>query len=162
MTPNDRFYFKKSTGTPSDSSSRPLQQLISRNECIDWGYTHLALHRGRRIQYFAKEIIVKERCRLLQCRNPAEQQGYYFKRPDIHTLGNTGVGGSLHANVAPLATKIIDTHAYKGKDVRSMVSKDLRFMIKQPGVRIVDLCCGVGISTKALESAFSDAEFIVG
>ena len=86
----------------------------------------------------------------------------YWKRTDIHTLGNTGVGGSLHANVAPLATKIIDTYAYKGKDVRSMVSKDLRFMIKQPGVRIVDLCCGVGISTRALESAFSDAEFIVG
>lgn len=86
----------------------------------------------------------------------------YWERPDIHTLGNTGVGGSLHANVAPLVTKLIDLHAYKGKDVRSIVSKDLKATMKKTGARIADLCCGVGMSTRALESAFSDAELIVG
>jgi hypothetical protein len=30
----------------------------------------------------------------------------YWCRPDIHTLGNVGLGGALHAAMAPLATKV--------------------------------------------------------
>jgi hypothetical protein len=86
----------------------------------------------------------------------------YWSRNDIHTLGNTGVGGSFHAAIAPLATKAIDFFAYEGNDVRFQVSKDLRQKMSKPGARIVDLCCGVGISTRALQSAFPDAELIVG
>ncbi len=46
----------------------------------------------------------------------------YWSRPDIHTLGNTGFGGAVHAAIAPLATKIIDVKAYGGSDVRKLVS----------------------------------------
>lgn len=30
----------------------------------------------------------------------------YWQRPDIHTLGNVGFGGGLHAAMAPIATKV--------------------------------------------------------
>jgi hypothetical protein len=30
----------------------------------------------------------------------------YWSRPDIHTFGNMGFGGALHAAVAPIATKV--------------------------------------------------------
>ena len=30
----------------------------------------------------------------------------YWSRPDIHTFGNMGVGGALHAAMAPFATKV--------------------------------------------------------
>jgi len=87
---------------------------------------------------------------------------YYWSRRDIHTLGNVGVGGFFHAAVAPLATKLIDVFAYNGADVRSLVAHDLRKKMNKRGVRIADLCCGVGISTRQLESAFPDAELIIG
>jgi hypothetical protein len=30
----------------------------------------------------------------------------YWSRPDIHTFGNMGFGGAVHAAVAPIATKV--------------------------------------------------------
>lgn len=30
----------------------------------------------------------------------------YWSRPDIHTFGNEGLGGALHAAMAPFATKV--------------------------------------------------------
>ena len=30
----------------------------------------------------------------------------YWARPDIHTFGNMGFGGAVHAAMAPLATKV--------------------------------------------------------
>ncbi len=30
----------------------------------------------------------------------------YWSRPDIHTFGNVGFGGAVHAAMAPLATKV--------------------------------------------------------
>lgn len=30
----------------------------------------------------------------------------YWSRPDIHTFGNMGFGGALHAAIAPVATKV--------------------------------------------------------
>lgn len=41
--------------------------------------------------------------------------------PTIHTLGNVGLGGALHAALAPLSTKLIDVVAYEGQDVRQKV-----------------------------------------
>ncbi len=71
----------------------------------------------------------------------------YWSRPDIHTLGNVGFGGAVHAAMAPFATKVsaavhaivyfhssshfkhhntayqmIDIKAYGGVDVRALVS----------------------------------------
>ena len=46
---------------------------------------------------------------------------YWFDER-IHTLGNHGFGGAIHAALAPLSTKIIDLAAYRGEDVRLKVS----------------------------------------
>lgn len=51
----------------------------------------------------------------------------YWFNTKIHTLGNTGFTGGLHAAMAPLATKMIDVFAYHGVDIRSIVSLSLTF-----------------------------------
>lgn len=86
----------------------------------------------------------------------------YWQRPDIHTFGNMGIGGAIHAAIAPFATKLIDNKAYGGEDVRKTIAYKLRTLVNKTGARVVDLCCGVGMSTRALESAFCDAEFVAG
>ena len=58
--------------------------------------------------------------------------------------------------------QIIDVKAYGGQDVRKMISEELRVLVNKGGARVCDLCCGVGISTRALGSAFHDAEVLVG
>lgn len=45
----------------------------------------------------------------------------YWFDDRIHTLGNHGFWGAVHAAAAPLSTKIIDVAAYNGRDVRKMV-----------------------------------------
>ena len=45
---------------------------------------------------------------------------YWFDNR-IHTLGNHGFGGAVHAALAPFSTKIIDLAAYHGVDVRLKV-----------------------------------------
>jgi len=37
----------------------------------------------------------------------------YWRRPDIHTLGNIGIGGALHAAMAPFATKVSSIQVMK-------------------------------------------------
>lgn len=108
-----------------------------------------------------------------------------FCSPNIHTLGNVGFSGALHAALAPLSTKMIDLIAYEGRDVRQMVRSKLQLSrvfvliliaifsyfqvayglsqkIKSSKVRVVDLCCGVGMSTRALGYAFPHAETVIG
>jgi hypothetical protein len=51
-----------------------------------------------------------------------EDDDDYWFHEDIHTLGNTGLTGGLHAAMAPLSTRIIDLVAYKGKNIRKTVS----------------------------------------
>jgi hypothetical protein len=46
----------------------------------------------------------------------------YWFDTRIHTLGNVGITGGLHAASAALATKVIDESAYNGVDVRQRVS----------------------------------------
>lgn len=87
---------------------------------------------------------------------------YYWARSDIHTLGNIGFGGAVHAAMAPLATKMIDIKAYGGIDVRALISQELREKVNKTQARVIDLCSGVGMSTRALEKAFHDAEYVVG
>lgn len=86
---------------------------------------------------------------------------YWFNNK-IHTFGNTGILGGLHAAVAPLFTKVIDISAYDGVPIREQVARDLRALVGKSNARIADLCCGVGISTRALQSSFPDAEALVG
>jgi hypothetical protein len=45
----------------------------------------------------------------------------YWHDQRIHTLGNVGFWGAVHAASAPASTKLIDIMAYKGLDVRQKV-----------------------------------------
>jgi hypothetical protein len=46
----------------------------------------------------------------------------YWFNAKIHSLGNTGFTGAIHAAMAPVATKMIDNVAYDGVNVRESVS----------------------------------------
>jgi ubiquinone/menaquinone biosynthesis C-methylase UbiE len=95
-----------------------------------------------------------------------DAEAYWFN-PVIHTLGNTGFMGAFHAAVGALSTKIIDRVAYKGRDIRSEVALELKDRVlesKQNNstdtqcIRVLDMACGVGMSTRALKKAFDGVE----
>ena len=74
---------------------------------------------------------------------------YYFDNR-IHNMGNIGLGGRLHAELSPFATKMIDNIRYNGNNIRLEIMKNyekdfIREFNKKP--KIIDMCCGVGIST---------------
>ena len=68
----------------------------------------------------------------------------YWSDPRIHNLGNVGIRGAIHAVLAPVSTHIIDRVAYDGLDLRDDV---LRRWVPDDA-NTVDVCCGVGFSTK--------------
>jgi len=86
----------------------------------------------------------------------------YWFHPKIHTFGNTGFLGAIHAALAPLVTKLIDFSAYRGENVRITIAKGLRQKVGKANANVLDLCCGVGMSTRALQGAFQDAAVILG
>jgi hypothetical protein len=51
----------------------------------------------------------------------------YWHDSRIHSLGNVGFFGGIHAALAPLTTKLIDVIAYNGTDIRQLVSTLLLF-----------------------------------
>lgn len=74
---------------------------------------------------------------------------YYPFNPNIHNLGNTGFSGAIHAEFAPLSIKLIDIRAYNGRNIRQEIIDKLENKKSngEPTNKILDLCCGVGIST---------------
>ena len=50
----------------------------------------------------------------------AHQDEYWFDNR-IHSMGNIGFSGAVHAFLSPFATKLIDMLSYEGQDVRHMV-----------------------------------------
>jgi len=86
---------------------------------------------------------------------------YWFDNR-IHTFGNVGIFGGLHAACAPLATWLIDEKAYNQTNARELIAKELYRAVNKSNARVLDLCCGVGMSTRALAEAFHDADFIGG
>lgn len=82
------------------------------------------------------------------------EEEYWF-HPAIHTFGNTGFLGSIHSVAAPLATKLIDNLAYEGRSVREEIGEMLKDRVGEDSKKIIDMGCGVGISTRALAKAFS-------
>ena len=66
---------------------------------------------------------------------------FYQFNPKIHNLGNVGLGGLIHAELAHVSTRLIDRIAYSGRDVRKELLEDYS------GYSVLDLCCGVGMST---------------
>ena len=67
----------------------------------------------------------------------------YYYNPNIHNFGNVGFRGKFHANLANQATKIIDNMRYNGKNIRKLIYEPYLKNNKT----ILDLCCGIGIST---------------
>jgi hypothetical protein len=51
--------------------------------------------------------------------------GEYWFDSRIHTLGNHGFWGAVHAALAPASTAIIDVAAYDGIDIRRQVGRIL-------------------------------------
>lgn len=92
--------------------------------------------------------------------NNMEDEYWYDSR--IHTLGNHGFLGAVHAALAPVSTKMIDNLAYHGVDIRKQVAEELSSHYHKEKAKVLDLACGVGFSTRALVKAFPDAEKIVG
>jgi SAM-dependent methyltransferase len=68
---------------------------------------------------------------------------YYPFDPRIHNFGNTGLLGHIHAELAPYFTNLIDLKAYSGRNIR----KEITDALNPNKNRILDLCCGVGLST---------------
>jgi len=65
----------------------------------------------------------------------------YYYNPSIHNLGNIGIGGKIHAEIALLATRFIDIKAYNRKNIRKEILEPYENMSQ------LDLCCGIGYST---------------
>ncbi|ALH23113.1 Methyltransferase domain protein containing [Chrysochromulina ericina virus CeV-01B] len=65
----------------------------------------------------------------------------YYYNPKIHTLGNIGLGGKIHAFAAPFARRMIDQISYKGVNIREDIMSDYS------DYKVLDLCCGIGDST---------------
>tara|TARA_B100001093_G_C26856077_1_gene1027480 strand:+ start:5825 stop:6418 length:594 start_codon:yes stop_codon:yes gene_type:complete len=70
---------------------------------------------------------------------------YYPYDLRIHNVGNIGFGGKIHAMLAPYITKSIDLKRYSGRNVREEINNYLQTKYHNP--KVLDLCCGVGIST---------------
>ena len=78
--------------------------------------------------------------------------------PSIHSIGNVGVQGRVHARVAPLATWVIDHAAYEGRNVRKEIAISIASEWNHTRrACVLDVACGVGTLTQELasESAFS-------
>ena len=67
---------------------------------------------------------------------------HYYSDPRIHSIGNHGPLGKIHADVAPIFTRIIDNVAYNGRDIRKEIINSYN-----TNETVLDLCCGVGLST---------------
>lgn len=65
----------------------------------------------------------------------------YYYNEKIHNFGNIGWKGRIHAEIAPFATKFIDIRCYDGINIRNEI------MLPYKNKKVLDLCCGTGIST---------------
>ena len=68
--------------------------------------------------------------------------------PNIHNLGNTGIGGYLHANLAEFSTTLIDQLAYNGEPIRRRIAREIAGIHQNKNV--LELGCGVGTLTREL------------
>ena len=65
----------------------------------------------------------------------------YWFNPNIHNLGNIGIGGKIHAETAYFATILIDNIRYNGRNIREEIYSNYK------NDKVLDFCCGTGIST---------------
>ena len=69
----------------------------------------------------------------------------YARDHRIHNFGNTGLGGFVHAHLAPIATHVIDNLAYNGVNIRQQILEEYGI---DNETNVVDLGCGTGLSTQ--------------
>ena len=89
----------------------------------------------------------------------AKTKYYYDSR--IHNFGNIGLGGHIHAKIAPYATKLIDNKCYNSVNIRQAIlsSYNQEFYKNNERVpKIIDLCCGTGTSTAANQIGIDTSE----
>ena len=67
----------------------------------------------------------------------------YYYNPNIHNFGNNGMGGYVHARLAPIARRVIDISRYNGENIRELILAPYA----QANMSQLDLCCGIGDST---------------
>jgi SAM-dependent methyltransferase len=88
-----------------------------------------------------------EKCNGLNNYHNKNSYKYYNNYPynkEIHNLGNTGFTGKIHAHIAKPFTKLIDIFSYNGRNIREEIINNI-----PKNNTILDLCCGVGISTSS-------------
>ena len=45
----------------------------------------------------------------------------YYYNPKMHSFGNIGFGGKIHATIAPYASRAIDILRYDGRNIREEI-----------------------------------------
>tara|TARA_B100001769_G_C22106680_1_gene597967 strand:+ start:1836 stop:2555 length:720 start_codon:yes stop_codon:yes gene_type:complete len=93
--------------------------------------------------------------------NISNSLSYYPYDPRIHNFGNIGLGGKIHASLARPITRLIDTIAYNGDDIRDIILENLKKdgLIENP-LFISDWCCGAAMSTDALRNNFKNSSIV--
>jgi ubiquinone/menaquinone biosynthesis C-methylase UbiE len=85
-------------------------------------------------------------------------------------MGNSGLLGSLHAGMAPLFTGMLDVLPHEMRQPGGVRAATAEMLAALPppavygmrgGGAIVDLCCGIGASTRVMQEAFT-AAWVVG
>jgi hypothetical protein len=99
---------------PADLDEDTMTSTISQDKLLEVGKTIAS-------QRFVKPRHATERKSWGVDNEEDDFHGEYWFDSRIHTFGNIGVLGALHAAMAPLSTRLIDVLAYEGQDVRSMV-----------------------------------------
>ena len=87
---------------------------------------------------------------------------YYDSR--IHNFGNIGLGGQLHALLAPHATTLIDNKCYNSVNIRHKILSNYnqKFYNNYEKIpKIIDLCCGTGTSTAINQLGIDTSEAIL-
>ena len=72
--------------------------------------------------------------------------------PRIHNFGNTGLGGCIHAFLAPAATRLIDQIAYDGENVRRNLAHRWARDYGEDA-QVLEVGCGSGTTTRELANA---------
>lgn len=154
------------TGMPSVTTKSSTKVAPTKN--IITPETMEGVIKAATAETHARELTLRKRWELgIDNKAPDYEEEYWFN-PTIHNFGNIGFLGSIHAVLAPVSTKIIDVLAYDGDNIRNRVARKLSRMVRARAIRtgksprVLDMCCGVGISTRALQDAFPESEMVVG
>jgi 2-polyprenyl-3-methyl-5-hydroxy-6-metoxy-1,4-benzoquinol methylase len=75
--------------------------------------------------------------------------------PNIHNMGNIGLGGKIHASAARFATRMIDKKAYDGVNMREVLAKQMSYTFLNDS-SVLEIGCGAGTLTEHLSKYFQN------